>query len=84
MSETGFVTRRMKEYEKETTSPTKPDFTLIQTDLKLAWKFAVRALNAAESTGATDTACNIKDIVIGLSTTLEFCESMAGDSGGEE
>lgn len=54
-----------------------PDFEMIRNDLKLSWKSAVRALNAAENTGATDTACQIKDIIIGLSTALEFCESMA-------
>ena len=80
MDETGFVARRMRHYEEVTAdredSPRLPDFELIRDDLKLSWKFAIRALNAAENTGATDTACQIKDIIIGLSTALELCESM--------
>jgi hypothetical protein len=83
-NETGFVVRRMRDYEKERSVEAErevalhmPDFEIISDDLKLSWKYAVRALNTAENTGATDTACQIKDIIIGLSTTLEFCESMA-------
>ena len=54
-----------------------PDFEMIGQDLKLSWTSAVRALNAAQNTGATDTASQIKEIVIGLSIVREFCESMA-------
>jgi hypothetical protein len=84
MNETGFVAILMRDYEQERSvkterevAPQMPDFEMIRNDLKLSWKSAVRALNAAENTGAADTACQIKDIIIGLSTALEFCESMA-------
>ena len=83
MIETGFVARRIQDLdqkrsvrEEREVAPQEPEFEMIRDDLKLSWKAAVRALNSAENTGATDTACQIKDIVIGLSTALEFCETM--------
>lgn len=55
-----------------------PDFELIRNDIKVSWKYAVRAFNASQKTGATDTGYQISRAIVELSAILEFCESMTG------
>lgn len=52
-----------------------PDQLLVD-HLQLAWKHAVRALNVCQSSGKTDTAKHLCEIIACLSQDLEFHQSM--------
>ena len=54
-----------------------PNLQLPVNDLKLSWKYAVRALNSAENEGALDTAQALAEIVVKISQQLEFCETFS-------
>lgn len=50
--------------------------TLLEDDVRLAWRHAVRAMNSAENQQKLDTRQNLLEIVAELSQVLEFVESM--------
>ncbi len=53
-----------------------PAYGMIAEDLKVAWKYAVRAMNAAQNSGCDNLATYYR-IVAEISAELEFCEAMA-------
>ena len=57
----------------------RPEFEFVAEELKMSWKYAVRAYNIAQNSQLKDTASMIKNIIIKLSQELEFCESMSED-----
>ena len=57
----------------------QPEFEFVAEELKMSWKYAVRAYNIAQNSELKDTASMIKKIIIKLSQELEFCESMSED-----
>lgn len=52
-----------------------PAYDMIRDDLRIAWKYTIRALNAARNSGCDNLATYYK-IVADISAELEFCESM--------
>jgi hypothetical protein len=59
----------------------KKVYSELSKDIRIAWKSVLRAMNTADNMDLNDTHEALKEIIIRLSTCLEFCETMTDMKG---